>query len=136
MLTRDEVIKARQSELINEVVEIEQRIVELTNELERLALLKEQRAMEYRLLEQLGERSCVDDLVNDRKSRVSFEDCLITLYERVGRPLRMREIIDEMEKFGYQWSNYWRAYSYIRSLDIVQSTGARGYYNIIRTRGW
>lgn len=136
MMTRDTVIKARQAEIVNEVFEIESRMSELRDELERLAILKEQRMMEHQLLEEVGERSILGEHTPGRKStRLSFEDTLIQIYDNAGRPLRIKELIGELERFGYQWSNYYTAYSYITSSHIVAPTGARGYYNVVRGRG-
>lgn len=134
MLTRHDVIKARQSELINEVYGIEQRIQELAAEIDRLTTLKEQRMMEHQLLEEIGDRGIMGDVTKVKKDRMTFEDVMIKLHESAGRPLRIKEIIEGLEKFGYQWSNYYTAYNYITNSHIVQPTGARGYYNVIR--GW
>lgn len=139
LLTRDEVIRTRQNELVNEVFTIEEKIKELSEEIERLTILKEQRMMEHQLLEEVGERSILEELSRTsgkKTNRLSFEDCLVQMYDKVGRPLRMKDLIAELEKFGYVWSDYHKAYAYITSTPIVKSAGVRGYYQVVQTRGW
>jgi hypothetical protein len=138
MLTMDSVIKNRQAELVNEVFEIETKLSQLQQEMERLVILKEQRMMEHQFLESGGFRNEVriTNGMRTTSDRLSFEDCLMQIYDQYGRPLQVKEIISAVERFGYQWSSYQSAWAYITNSGMLEKTGQRGYYNIIRARGW
>lgn len=142
----NDVVKSRQNELVNEVFDIEQQIseherkmVEMQEQIILLKRLKEQRMMEYQIMEQYDGRGIIQAHSGVRKStsdRLKFEDILIMINEEYGRPMRIKEIIASVEGFGITWSSYHAAYSFISKSELIKSTGERGYYNILAKRGW
>lgn len=130
MYTYDELIHIRQNEIFNEIRDIEEEVLRLRTEIEKLEALKKRRLAEYDMLQHVNDKGLVD---NERKvSRLDFEAALRRIFDKAGRPLAIGELIDRLEEFGYIYSNYHSAYNRLRSLGILEPTGARGYYNLLK----
>jgi hypothetical protein len=72
---------------------------------------------------------------NNKVSRIHIEDALKRIFDKVGRPMSVGEIFEQLESFGYIWSSYHTAYNKIvRDIGILESAGTRGYYQLIRNR--
>lgn len=69
-----------------------------------------------------------------RNERMDLEETLRTIFNAVGRPMKLSEIIQEVAKVGHQWSTQQKARYNIMKLEILESTGAYGYYNLRRNR--
>lgn len=134
MFTQQEVINERKKELFNEIQQIEV-------ELERLKVLKERRHIEYKMLENIEDRSIIitttEQRVEVRKGvgdRLFVEDILREIFDNVGRPMKISEIIEMLKKYNKTWNSYHAAYQFVISTKMLEKTGKRGYYNIISTK--
>jgi hypothetical protein len=143
ILSNDDVIRARQTELTNEILSIDEEIQRFKMLIEEAEIRKQRRMMEYQILEGIESRSTVTIVTefnsNRRKAtkdRLNFEDTLINIFDNVGRPMSVAEIIEMLGKFGFKWGKYQTAWAYITKCSLVQPTGERGKYNIVRHRGW
>ena len=126
----DDLIQARQAEIFNEVQDIDAELLQLTARLEKLAALKERRIAEHNMLQNVKDRGLI---ANEHKStRVDFETAIKRIFDKAGRPMAIGELINELETFGYIFSKYNTAYMRLKSLGVLESTGARGYYNLLR----
>lgn len=119
----DEIIRQRQSELFTEINQLEQ-------EIERLKQLRERRVEEYKMLQHISDRGLMND---ERKpARIDFENALKEIFKNAGRPMSIGELIDKLEEFGYSWSTYQTAWASLRRTRLLEHTGARGYYQLVR----
>lgn len=130
MHTYDEIIRTRQTEIFNEVNEIEEKINQHLAAIEKLRSTKEQRIAEYNMLQHIDDRGLMDE--GKKIARIDFETALKQIFEQSGKPMKVGDLIDRLEEFGYMWSNYQSAWYHIKNADLIQPTGARGYYNLIR----
>jgi alanyl-tRNA synthetase len=134
MLDADHVVKARQNEIINEVGEIEQEVKELQERIEKLQTKRQMRIAEYELLDRMQDRSLVfSSSKTGRVDRLTFEDCIKRIFDNKGRPMKISEILKELEKFNFVSSSYQSAYSQITKKGIVEPV-SRGYYQLVRNR--
>jgi len=132
MFSHDELIQIRQNEIFNEVQDIDDHIRQLCAELEKLEALKKRRLAEYDLLQRVSDKGLVDN--RGQTTRLSLEAALKRIFDKAGRPLSIGELIGQLREFGYMYDSlpYHTAYSRIRALGILEPTGARGYYNLLR----
>jgi len=136
----DEIIRFRQQEIFNRVQEIEQEIRRLEAELNKLRNEKERLIAEHDLLDRFHDRSGIISVTTTTtvtrmtsRDRLTFEDVLKRIFEHAGRPMRMIEIIHELEKYGYKWSCYESAHSYISRLPHIEKIPqCRGFYQWVR----
>ena len=141
MITADDVIRDRQRAIFNRVQEIEHEKVRLQKQLEALDLEKQKLMMEHDILDSYDHRNhisvttitTITTVRMGSKDKLTFEDTLRKVFDNAGRPLRMVEIINELKKFGYTWSRYESAHSYISRLPHVQKVPqCRGIYQWVR----
>lgn len=145
-LTAQEVIKSRQSEIFNELSLMDVREKELIADLEALRMRRDQRRMEYDILGRVEERGMVRVTTSTTTTveatferhrpadRLPFEDCLRLIMREAGRPVRVGELISELEKYSYRWNKYVSAHNYVTGCGLLESAGKRGYYQLIRRR--
>lgn len=142
MFTADQVIRERQKEIFNEVQEIEHELQRLERQRESLLARKERLMMEHEILESYHNRRelSVTTTTTTTKTvrmgtpdRLTFEDTLKKIFDNTGRPMRMSEIIFELKKFGFSWSRYESAYSYIIRCPILEKVPqTRGIFQLRR----
>lgn len=131
-MTHDEIIRIRQAEIFNDVQEIRREIIQLMARVETLNALEKQRVAEHNMLQHVTERGLIGGPENKKLDRIGLEDSVKRIFDQAGKPLRIGELLDELEKFGYIWSSYQTGYYRLRQTRLISETGARGYYNIIR----
>lgn len=132
MLSKDFVIRSRQAEIVNEVHTIEEEIRACHKRIEELTQKRDLRIAEHDLLDKVEDRGIIVDLGNtSKRSQMNFEDCMKRIFDNAGRPMKMSEIINELEKFNYIWSSYHSAYQRITGAGIVQVI-TRGYYQLLK----
>jgi regulator of replication initiation timing len=145
MLTHDEVLQNRKNELFNEITEVDKEIMEYNQKIEQLKRRKALRIAEHHILTDVTDRGIVlkskqlNDIIDESRptfainsrNRLHIEDVLKRIFENAGRPLSIGEIISELESFGYIWSDYYKAYSSIRNIGVLERI-SRGYYQFIR----
>lgn len=131
-MTHDEIIRIRQAEIFNDVQEIRREIIQLMARVEILNALEKQRVAEHDMLQHVTERGLISGPANKKLDRIGLEDSVKRIFDQAGKPLRIGELLDELEKFGYIWSSYQTGYYRLRQTRLISETGARGYYNIIR----
>lgn len=143
MITADEVIRSRQGEIFNRVQTIESELGKMELQKVQLALEKERLLMEHDILDAHTDRGHLSVTTTTTttvrmgtKDKLSFEDTAKKIFENAGRPLQIGEIIEQLEKFGYQWSTYQGAYGYITKCtsSIAKVPQCRGMYQFMRSR--
>lgn len=141
MLTADDVIRSRQAEIFNRVQEIENELQRLEKLKSSLELDKEKLMMEHEILDSYDHRDHLSVTTTTTTTtfkmrssdKLTIEDTLRKIFDNAGRPMRMVEVIGELEKFGYQWSRYESAHSYISRLPHIEKVPqTRGMYQWVR----
>jgi hypothetical protein len=105
-------------------------------ELAELEKKREFRIAEADMLDRVEDRSTIYDTKRrqgDARDRLMFEDAIREIFETAGRPLRLKEIRENLEKYDYTWNNYQQARYHIVSLESIQSAGAFGFYQYLRS---
>lgn len=125
MYTNEEIVQYRLNEIYNELMDLESEGEALKARLEKIEYLKKVRAAEYRMLQNVKDKGAI--VAEDgRVSRIFLEDALKKIFDKAGRPMKIADVIEEVEKFGVEWSRYQTAY--YRLTELLKPTGARGYY--------
>lgn len=129
----EDIIRNRQAEIFNQVQDIDAEINQLKANINQLEHLKELRIMEHKMLQNVSDKGLVVEESN-RVSRVDLEDALKRIFQEAGRPLKISDLIEGLERYGYMYSKlkYQTAYARLRATRLLESTGAQGYYNLIR----
>jgi flagellar biosynthesis/type III secretory pathway chaperone len=136
-ITVDDVVRKRQAELTEEFNQLKMQEQELNN---KLALLERRLAeieVEYKVFEEADRRELhtpgqgLHSFNARRQDKLQFEDVLRKVFENAGRPLTVKELISQLEHFGYTWSKYNTAYAYLTNHELVNKA-ARGYYQLNR----
>lgn len=130
MLTYDEIIRNRQAEIFGEIQDLDRDILQLTAAIEKAKSTKERRVAEYNMLQNINDRGLMDE--GKKVSRIDFEDAVKKIFEQAGRPMSISQLISQLETFGYLYSNYQSAWYRLRSTKMLEHTGARGYYNLLK----
>jgi hypothetical protein len=132
MLSVDYVVRSRQAEIVKEVQSIEDEIRLAYQKIEELKQLRDLRIAEHDILDKADDRGIIIGLgQTTKRSSLAFEDCIKRIFDNAGKPLRMKELIEELEKFNYIWSNYANAYNHITKSGHVQAV-IRGYYQLVK----
>lgn len=143
-ITADDVISKRQTELMSEIMDIDDELKELEERVHSLKIKRDEKIMEYDLFCRMEERNEIRITTTsttveirgrrgrlNQSDKLSFEDVVKQIFDKAGRPMRISELIERLEKFGYKWSKYGSAFNYITTSHVVEKV-ARGYYQIIR----
>ena len=145
IVTAYDVVQKRQIQLLEETNKLKAEREELVKRLNEIDKRNKEINLEYKLLESglsnesrmvYTEKTITIETHSGRKlrgDRMDFEQTLRKIFEAAGRPMAMVEIITELERFQYEWSDYQAAYKYIRNCNCIESTGARGYYQLSRS---
>lgn len=142
-LTATQIINERKNEIINEVQDIEAEIRAMQERMESLAMKRDRRLFEYDLLDKFDSRNDTRFTHIDaedasarrmsRSSRVSIEDCIKEIFDNAGRPIKIGKLIEELEKYNYQWSTPASAYQYLTKIHILDKVPqTHGYYQLHR----
>lgn len=141
MITADDVIRARQTEIFNRVQSIEHELRRLEQQKKQLENEKERLMMEYKILDSYHDRGILSVTTTtttmrmETRDKIVIEDTIKKIFDNVGRPMRMAEIINELEKFGYKWSRYETAYSYLSKVPILEKVPqTRGIFQLRREK--
>jgi hypothetical protein len=134
--TTSEILRNRKQQIFNRTQEINERIYALQMEMQELERERHMLLAEHEILERVDEKALIIDTNKQREtqrvSRVMLEDAVRMIFDEAGRPVRIGDLIDELEKYGYVWSKYQSAYARIKSLPFIEDTGARGYVQFVR----
>lgn len=131
-VTTTEIIANRKKQIFNRSQEIRQRIYDL--EAEKESLIREEAYLmaEHDMLERIDMKGLIVDTVKRTQDRVMIEDAVREIFDEYGRPVKIKELIDELEKYGFQWSTYANAYYRVKRLPYICETGAYGYVQFLR----
>lgn len=140
MITADEVIRSRQTAIFNRVQEIEHEQKRLDLQKQALEREKEALRMEHDILDAYDDRGHISVTTTTTTTvkmrshdKITFEDTVKKIFDNVGRPMRVTEIIHELKTFGYQWSTYTSAHNYITRLAHIERVPqCRGTYQWTR----
>ena len=131
MRSYDEIIHHRSNEIFNEVQDIDRELREIAARAERLTAKKEMLIEEHQMLQNIQDKGLIASPGSNKVSRMKLEDALKRIFDRVGRPMSVTEIFEALREFQYQWSTYHAGYQRLfREMDVLESTGARGYYQL------
>ena len=137
--------------IVERANEINQRLTEINNEMALLKTYGEEKGMEYAKTEISTQNIIIQtpDYIHTKeiastteykkveRNKLSksesknCEDAVKEVLKQYGRPMKMGEIITELEHVGYKWSRYVSAYGFIRKLDCIEKS-YHGYYQIRR----
>lgn len=132
MFANDGIVEERKKQINNELIDISNEIQMHTAALERLEYLRNFRLAEYNMLDRHIDRGQLIESSPRSIKRMHIEDAIRAIFDGAGKPLRVGDVIERLEKFGFMWSSYQSAYAAITNFDNVQFAGARGYYQYIR----
>lgn len=141
MITADQVIRRRQMEIFNRIQEIESELRQLDRQKKLLEDEKTSLLLEHDLWNEYEDRGSLSmtttttttNIRMGSKDRLVFEDVLKKIFDNVGRPMRVTELISALESFGYQWSSYSTAHAYITKTPILEKVPqTRGIYQLRR----
>lgn len=132
MFSNNDIVEERKKQIHNELMDVEQSIQQCKATLEKLEYTRRFRLAEYEMLEKHVDRGQLIGHHSNQIKRMHIEDAIRSIFDKAGKPLKIGELIDQLELFGYMWSNYNSAYVAITTFDNVKFTGARGYYQYLR----
>lgn len=145
LITDDEIIRTRQNEIVAECFEIDDSIQQKLKEIEELKALKIRRTNEWSIMDAHRDRGHVRVVTTTTVMEVSYkkggdrlkvEDQLKMIFNAVGRPMAINEIISQLETYGTMWSKYISAYGYITKCDCLEKIPqTRGMFQLRRNRG-
>jgi len=146
-VTMDQVVRKRQRELLDESNALNVELQEIRLRAEAIDRRLAEINLEYQVFDQAGDRRTVTTVTRTdiltatvregRKSpsdRLHFEDAIKAIFDQAGRPMKVKELVGQLERFGWQWATDQSAYRYITTSDLVESAGKHGYYQIHRPR--
>lgn len=143
-ITLDDVVRKRQTQLVNEADDLNAELEAIKNRAAEINTRLAEIHLEYGVFEKAQDRRIVithtetfSQTVRDGKNptdRLQFEDALKAIFNRIGRPMPVRDIIKELEPMGWQWAQYHTARGYIANSDMLETAGKRGYYQLLRPR--
>lgn len=132
MITSNQIIEERKKQIHNELYDIAEEIQKHKAALERLEYLRTFRLAEFDMLDRHVDRGQFIAHSSRSTKRMHIEDAIRSIFDGAGKPLRIGDVIEQLERFGFLWSSYQSAYAAITNFDNVQFTGARGYYQYLR----
>lgn len=144
-VTLYDVIKKRQGQLVDRSNALRMRLEEIKQEADAINREMSEIYLESQMLDAQQDRGVMithtetftTTIMDRRKSptdKLMFEDAVKKVFDNAGKPLAVREIIAELESFGWQWSRYANARNHIANSELLESAGKKGYYQLHRPR--
>lgn len=130
MLNTNFIIEERKKQIINELQDVNQTISELRTQLARLENVRQFRESEYEMLDRTVDRGMIISSQRDNStSRLLLEDAIKSIFKQHEHEvLKIGDLIDQLEGYGYRWSNYYTSINRLRSIKSLVKSNRRGYY--------
>jgi hypothetical protein len=143
VVTANDIISKRNQAIQHRMYEVDDRMLEITKELEALKLERAELIMEHDMWARFDERNMVRTVysttttveVSGRMSateRLNFDDTLRAVMRDAGRPLEFSHIRTRMESSGFKWNNYASAHNHIVRSGLLENAGKRGFYQLMK----
>jgi hypothetical protein len=117
--------------LVLEMMEYQERIKEIQYRMAEIAVEEEllEKSNKKNIYTYIKETVTVETQAEHvEPMAMDFDQALKDVLDNFGRPARMKEIIVEMEKYGFQWNTYPLAHQRITRSGLVENAGMRGIY--------
>lgn len=138
--------------IVERANEINSRLTEINNEMALLQTYGDEKEIEYskmklnvpnmvfqtpelQHMKELAATLECKEVVRNKLTRSESKNCeesVKEIFKQYGRPMKMAEIISELEEVGYKWSKYVSAYGFISKLDSIEKAH-HGYYQLRRS---
>jgi hypothetical protein len=121
-ITANEIIKHRKNNNFNRTQQIHQRLHELELEEQELRHELELIIAENDMLDHMEGRGIIINThrVGHKPDHLMFEDAVREIFENAGRPIRVKDLISELAKYGYTWSTIQKARYDISNSDLIE----------------
>lgn len=120
-------------DLHNETAEVNKAIVTLNNRLASIAQRQIDIRVEHQIFSTYTGRGEIHGSSSGRVDTMRIDDMLKKIMDDFGKPVKIGDIIEALEKYEIRWSSYTSAYNRLLNMGLLEKVPqTHGYYQIHR----
>lgn len=130
---RQDALRLENNELAMELMELQKRVNDIQYRLAEIEVEETllEKATQKNVYTYIKETVTVEvEPKHSKPETMNFDQALKDLLLNVGRPVRMKTIIEELTSYGFQWNNYQQAHYCVTRTGIAEPAGMRGMYQL------